>query len=59
MDNIGLIIALAKAVPDTAANRAEAAQQAAELAAETAQHYGYGMHVEDHIKIITSEEENE
>lgn len=56
---LGTLIAIVKSIPGTAANRAEAAQAAAESAAETAQHYGYGMYVENHIKTITSEEESE
>lgn len=54
-DIVGMIIALAKSIPGTAANRAEAAQEAAEAAAETAQHYGYGIYVDGHKMVITSE----
>ena len=52
---VGLIVAIAKSIPDTAAVRAETAQEKAEQAAELAQHYGYGMQVQGHKLIITSE----
>ena len=59
---IGLIVAIAKSLPDGAVARAETAQEKAEIAqgkaeqaAELAQHYGYGMQVQGHKLIITSE----
>lgn len=52
---VGIIMAIAKAIPGTAAYRAEAAQAAAESAAELAQHYGYGISVDGHKLMITSE----
>lgn len=49
---LGAAIAISKALPDSAAGRAEAAAERAETAAETAVEHGYGMSVENHIKII-------
>lgn len=45
-------IARVKGLPDTAAGRAEAAQQAAERAAETAQQYGQQIVISGQTLII-------
>lgn len=55
---VGIVRAVATSIPGTAANRAEAAQRAAEAAAETAQHYGFGVYVEGHKLRIVSEEDD-
>ena len=52
--SIGAAVALVKSIPDTAVQRAEAAQAAAETAAAQAATHNYGISVSDSTLTITA-----
>ena len=57
-DTLGAVISIVKAIPGTAVERAEAAQEAAETAAGLAQEYGYRLYVEDTTLVIGEEDDS-
>ena len=59
MTTIGMAIAIAKSMPDTAASRAETAAEAAAASAEAAAQHSMGVSVSGHTLVFENVETEE